>query len=276
MEFKVGDIVRVIRDTKSISNHKINAGSIWYVRAINHSRDEYDIRINGSVHGYGIWVNSADLEICEIKEKKDMHTEFNMHSIVECIETHEVPQLGGVEKILKGETFEITNVDPGDELDIFVSGINNHKNWWTNSKYFKDLEEKKDMDTKFEVGSYVTAKKTFCYDGEKIVQGQRYEVYKVTDYRIQIDLGPRYWWVPKDKMTPISSSGSEYAGTEVMLKIKDVIYSNPATIVFWNDGSKTVVRCGKGETFDPEKGLAMAISKRVLGSNYAWHGRFNK
>lgn len=65
--------------------------------------------------------------------------------------------------------------------------------------------------------------------------------------------------------------------------IKDVIFNDPATIVFWVDGSKTVVKCQKGETFDPEKGLAMAISKKVLGNGYGYYetfakyvGRYNK
>ena len=65
--------------------------------------------------------------------------------------------------------------------------------------------------------------------------------------------------------------------------IKDVIFNDPATIVFWVDGSKTVVKCQERETFDPEKGLAMAISKKVLGNNYSYYetfakhvGRYNK
>lgn len=44
-------------------------------------------------------------------------------------------------------------------------------------------------------------------------------------------------------------------------RIEKVIFNDPATIVFWNDGTKTVVKCGNDDTFDPEKGLAMAISK---------------
>ena len=48
---------------------------------------------------------------------------------------------------------------------------------------------------------------------------------------------------------------------KALCKIKNVIFNDPATIVFWNDGTKTVVKCGKNDTFDPEKGLAMAISK---------------
>lgn len=58
--------------------------------------------------------------------------------------------------------------------------------------------------------------------------------------------------------------------------IKDVIINPPATIIIWSDDTKTVVKCGEGETFDPEKGLAMAISKKVLGNKYMWHGKFNK
>lgn len=52
-------------------------------------------------------------------------------------------------------------------------------------------------------------------------------------------------------------------------RIKKVIFNNPATIVFWTDGTKTVVTCGKEDTFDPEKGLAMAISKYFFG-NAGW------
>ena len=51
------------------------------------------------------------------------------------------------------------------------------------------------------------------------------------------------------------------------MKIKNVIFSNPATIVMWEDGTKTIVRCGEGDTYDPEKGLAMAVTKKALGTN---------
>lgn len=48
--------------------------------------------------------------------------------------------------------------------------------------------------------------------------------------------------------------------------IAKVIFNPPATIVLWNDGTKTVVKTQNGEVFDPEKGLAMAISKKALGN----------
>ena len=48
--------------------------------------------------------------------------------------------------------------------------------------------------------------------------------------------------------------------------IVKVIFNDPATIVLWSNGEKTVVKCGDGEIFDPEKGLAMAIVKYVYGN----------
>ena len=50
------------------------------------------------------------------------------------------------------------------------------------------------------------------------------------------------------------------------LSIKNVIFNDPATIVIWSDGVKTIVKCVDGDDFDPEKGLAMAIVKRVFGN----------
>ena len=61
----------------------------------------------------------------------------------------------------------------------------------------------------------------------------------------------------------------------VIPKIKDVIYNDPATIVFWEDGTKTVVKC-KNEKFDPEKGLAMAFSKKILGNKGNYYNIFKK
>lgn len=58
--------------------------------------------------------------------------------------------------------------------------------------------------------------------------------------------------------------------------IQKVIFNPPATIVFWRDGSKTVVKCGENDIFDPEKGLAMAISKRTFGDNRDYYEIFAK
>lgn len=57
--------------------------------------------------------------------------------------------------------------------------------------------------------------------------------------------------------------------------IKNVIFNDPATIVFWSDGTKTVVKA-EGESFDPEKGLAMAIAKKSLGNEGNYYEIFRE
>jgi hypothetical protein len=59
-------------------------------------------------------------------------------------------------------------------------------------------------------------------------------------------------------------------------QIEKVIFNDPATIVFWADGSKTVVKCQPGDTFNKETGLAMAISKRALGDKRRYYEKFKK
>ena len=46
-------------------------------------------------------------------------------------------------------------------------------------------------------------------------------------------------------------------------EIKRVVFNNPATIVFWKDGTKTVVKCSEGDTFSKESGIAMCFMKKM-------------
>lgn len=64
--------------------------------------------------------------------------------------------------------------------------------------------------------------------------------------------------------------------TQIWLpSIKQVIFNSPATIVIWSDDVKTVVKA-HDEHFDPEKGLAMAITKRALGNKGNYNNTINK
>lgn len=45
---------------------------------------------------------------------------------------------------------------------------------------------------------------------------------------------------------------------------KKIIFSGPCTIILWMDGTKTMARTNKEETFDPEKGVAVCFMKRAL------------
>ena len=59
-------------------------------------------------------------------------------------------------------------------------------------------------------------------------------------------------------------------------EIKNVIFNDPATIVFWDDGTKTIVKCQDGDEFDPEKGLAMAIAKKAYGNKGSYCNKMKK
>ena len=58
--------------------------------------------------------------------------------------------------------------------------------------------------------------------------------------------------------------------------IRKVIFNDPATIVYWSDKSKTVVKVQEGDVFDPEKGLAMAIAKKAMGNKGNYCNEFKK
>ena len=62
------------------------------------------------------------------------------------------------------------------------------------------------------------------------------------------------------------------AKTQYIPAIKVVHFNDPMTIVIWEDGTKTMVKCQDGDVYSEELGLAMCISKKALGNK----GNFNK
>ena len=69
------------------------------------------------------------------------------------------------------------------------------------------------------------------------------------------------------KATPVSSPRPKDG-------LKKVIFDEEAgvTVAIWWDGSKTIVHCQEGDTFDKEKGLALCYMKKALGNR----GSFNE
>ena len=59
-------------------------------------------------------------------------------------------------------------------------------------------------------------------------------------------------------------------------QIKKVIFNDPATIVLWKDGSKTVVKCKPGDKYDKTIGFAMACSKYFFGNKGNYQKVFKK
>ena len=60
---------------------------------------------------------------------------------------------------------------------------------------------------------------------------------------------------------------NEKVGKMVMNVIKKVVFSHPATIVFWKDGTKTVVKTSPNDKFDREKGILWAYYLKYTGTS---------
>ena len=93
-----------------------------------------------------------------------------------------------------------------------------------------------------------------------------YKDYYQKDVELQINLY---------KTILNSTYGTKAFKTNYIPEIKNVIFNPPATIVFWQDGTKTVVKA-TNELYDPEKGLAMAIAKRALGNQGNYYNIIKK
>lgn len=59
---------------------------------------------------------------------------------------------------------------------------------------------------------------------------------------------------------PGIGSGFQYA-------VDRIVINPPALVVFWKDKTKTIVKCSKGETFNPYYGFCAALAKKVYGCN---------
>ena len=79
-----------------------------------------------------------------------------------------------------------------------------------------------------------------------------------------------------DRELDIIHRETEKKSTTVSMKIKKVVFNDPATIILWEDGTKSVVKCGKRDDYDPEKGLAMAITKKALGNSGNYYNEIRK
>ena len=89
----------------------------------------------------------------------------------------------------------------------------------------------------------------------------------------------KYYLTPHMEDKPTTDNKSEKTDNfdpKMAAAIKQVIFNDPATIVVWFDDVKTVVKCQKGDTFDKEKGLAMAICKRLYGNESNFNNLIKK
>ena len=137
----------------------------------------------------------------------------------------------------------------------------------------KVIDVKKELMSKINIGDIVVHSK---------VDGKRFIVDFLDDRNFLVGIreihingyGQLLWVHPED----IIIANYRYTVEKtynLRTNIKKVIFNNPATIVFWSDGSKTVVKAHL-DNYDPEKGLAMAIAKKSLGNEGNYYNVFKK
>lgn len=111
-----------------------------------------------------------------------------------------------------------------------------------------------------------------------------YDILKHTGCDVVSDddrlIAMSFGWLPGDQID--GESGEEfdimffpkgcdvdYFHTNAISKPTKILYNDKTTILFWPDGSKEVVKCQKGDTFDPYNGFCIAFAKHFFGNNSA-------
>ena len=89
------------------------------------------------------------------------------------------------------------------------------------------------------------------------------------DYALAQDcsctINPYYSWLSTEGIAKKCEEEKEEVKSII---IERVVFSGPATIVFWDDGTKTVVKCTDGDDYSYEVGIAMATLKKIFGESY--------
>nr|DAG29195.1 MAG TPA: hypothetical protein [Caudoviricetes sp.] len=128
------------------------------------------------------------------------------------------------------------------------------------------------MMPKFDVDDIVTVpydhdKKYWTVTAVRTSQIEMRAIYDLVSAKTGIALHD----VPEVDMTLVKrpTQKKEKPTMDNRYKVKKILYNGPATIVYWADGEKTVVKCMDGDTFDPMAGFCAALAKRVYGSTGA-------
>lgn len=108
-------------------------------------------------------------------------------------------------------------------------------------------------------------------DGETMITLDTGHTFQFKSYDIYWDKGHNCFINKPYYRGTLNTAHAKEAAAMNAAAIKNMIFAPPATIVYWSDGSKTVVKCSEKDVFDPEKGLAMAIAKRCGGNKGSYY-----
>lgn len=124
---------------------------------------------------------------------------------------------------------------------------------WDNDYYYRKDEEINNL-----IKCYQDLLSEFSMridEEEDTDNSDEYEAIAKAPIRVIIKAEPRYNKKNEKNFEPL-----------YFPEIKNVFFRNPATIVFFEDGSKTTAICGSDDKYDKEVGLTICMLKRALGN----------
>ena len=89
---------------------------------------------------------------------------------------------------------------------------------------------------------------------------------------IEVSVDP--WSIVTNTSTSTSNTAYVHISSVKLPEVKEVIFAPPATIVYWKDGSRTVVKCDENDEYNEEIGFALCFMKKVL-QNAGYKYNFN-
>lgn len=156
-------------------------------------------------------------------------------------------------------------------------------------RIFKDYEKEKNNMINVKIGDLVRIKCRIPEIDGKIGTVVRFNSEWSTPYAVKIEGCPNpysekgVWYLKENEFHVIKKDTKKELNKFFVpsiypwnLTISNVKFNPPATIVFWADGTKTVVKSNGSDIYDPEKGLAMAIVKKALGNKGNYYNVFKK
>ena len=263
--FEVGDIVLHKENGKTYQIHRAKVDT-------DNDSNRYELERfnNDGVRCTRLNVLPDDIRMASDTEKSEFYRLKELHEVNEMLDItplkEDLNKVYGVH-MSYGECYPIKSSYPGHGGEISELSKELMK--------FKEEKETNDM-IKFRIGDVVE----HWVFGEGTVIG--YEKY----LNIRVAFEDHITRLIHEDTCHLVSRGREFhylCGRRPMPKFKQVIYNDPATIIFWEDGTKTVVKCdgtrtitladgttktiktSEGEKYDELKGLMMGIIKKVYG-----------
>lgn len=110
---------------------------------------------------------------------------------------------------------------------------------------------------------------------------REYYVYNVslwTEERITTDIinDIKEYFCLKDEPKKAAIKKDKNAKNRYIPEIKNVIFNYPETIVLWEDGTKTSVKCNPEDEYSKEVGLALCAMKKAFGNTGDFNDIFRK